>query len=39
MFESRFDIPSFIAALVIVGTLCLFAIGGVLLRGDNGNAH
>ena len=31
MFESIFDIPLVIAGLAIVGLLCLFAIGGLLL--------
>ena len=31
MFESLFDIPLTIAGTVIVGSLCLFAIGGLLL--------
>ena len=31
MFESLFDIPLVIAGMVIIGSLCLFAIGGLLL--------
>jgi hypothetical protein len=31
MLESIFDIPLVIAGLAIVGSLCLFAIGGLLL--------
>jgi hypothetical protein len=31
MVESLFDTPLVVAAVVIVGTLCVFAIGGVLL--------
>jgi uncharacterized protein DUF4239 len=31
MFESLFDLPLWIAGLVIIGTLCLFAVGGLLL--------
>jgi Protein of unknown function (DUF4239) len=31
MFESIFDIPLVIAGLAIIGSLCLFAIGGLLL--------
>ena len=31
MLESLFDLPLVIAALVIIGSLCLFAIGGLLL--------
>jgi hypothetical protein len=31
MFESLFDLPLWIAGLVIIGTLCLFAVAGLLL--------
>ena len=31
MLESLFDIPLVITGLVIIGSLCLFALGGVLL--------
>ncbi len=31
MFESLFDIPLVIAGIAIIGSLCLFAIGGLLL--------
>jgi hypothetical protein len=31
MFESLFDVPLWIAGLVIIGTLCLFAVTGLLL--------
>ncbi|HKO98713.1 MAG TPA: DUF4239 domain-containing protein [Pyrinomonadaceae bacterium] len=31
MFESLFDIPLWVAALVIIGTLCVFAVVGLLL--------
>lgn len=31
MLESLFDLPLFIAGPVIIGPLCLFAIGGLLL--------
>jgi hypothetical protein len=31
MLESIFDIPLVIAGLAVIGSLCLFAIGGLLL--------
>ena len=34
LLESLFDIPLVIAGLVIVGSLCLLAIGGLLARNN-----
>lgn len=31
MFDSFFDLPLYVAGLVIIGSLCLFSIGGLLL--------